>query len=1588
MYRPPPMMIRNRGGSSAPFMIIALIVVVLLLGGGYYAYTNKQKQDKEKSEKEAAAADTPAPSPSSSTKPPPPTPVPSYPPQTAEIVPSPLPSNPAPTIKTEVASTTPPQTFSETTSSSYNKAKDFTNGYFPVRSYMVPFDDADDIKTVEECQEACEDLGCVGWEWNVNKCSYNDIRQQPNDEFNVTWSGINIIQPGKPPRPSIMMQGNLVDWDVNSMFMGYDKKAPFKTNDAGTCQTNCINVYKSCNVWTWDKTTKDCTYYKSNSSSFVNKLAQYGISNSQSKGDLALVNKNYHTVKLGELCNDTYSCGDNLSCRTISKDSDDTYCVQSAGTVKNPDQCFDTSECITGLTCTKKGSDVFGTCLLSNLADEGGKCYGDPFNCKYNNEVFSCAPNNTCVLKPHVLTPYHHMLQTESLNFKGVNGSTSNLFFNSNATLQFTSSLKNNVPDVNFVIGVVHIPNASTAPQKFRLFMWGNGDLCCYIYNDLNDWKTAVPLWKLGPKGYPNENLNPLRYEISDIGLSLKGNDGRVIFTYNDSASKDKYTLDVYCTPGLRAYYDTSIVLQAGDITKTFTVGAGEGLPKLSEVMHGTGGICGFVAGTQLTVLYKRVGVTKTDATTKGTMAIIRDPTELKNVAKWGVCMVDANCGETGLACVTPNVNNRYNLCLTKADCTWAADQNKTTPESACYIQTGQAGCNVDYDCQSGKCSIATKTCIDASKNCVNDSDCTGALKVCGPAGACIGRPLGGDCTTDGSILCDGAGNNCAGGSKKCVVAGTCFDRQDCYANQNDFTWCNASKACVKVPLGQACIQNSHCDTGKCAVSTKMCIAAAGCETSDDCSGSTNWCDSADKTCKAPMDVYGGGEMHMNGQHITCLISQNGKWALRLRSNADLVVYARDERTGAIDENTYKWHSWSYTQNTPDMSKARLRFDAGLGGLNVDYFNTTRNSWIQIFEQISSGINHYDATLGAYRPVGPYYLQLTNDGDLNICDKFGSIHWSSTGTSYYGKSFHALRQMGYVQGNSATGWTDFPNTADYAASIGQLMTTVNANASAIGFTVDYRDNGWKYKVLVTDGDIFPNTTGHTYMKNLKNNKSRVNYFEYDGGAFSFTNGRNLDASTIEFSYQSEAEKCAQKSILNGASRGFVYNPNNGDCWTAGDTEVKGFAGLNYYPMPTAGAPGYQSGWKTGQAVKNVVYSDSFFSQIKSNNGQFFFTCNDNGEVRLTRANGELIWSNHVYCWQGCKLQLQSGWGGRLVMFDKDNVERWLTNDDNGTDVQSRFLEIGDDGVVRLKNAADGAIIWDTQNWPTNRIEFNTTIPGQVGNQFSAMRNGNYVLWVANNGSVVVSTADRKTNIWWSPATSQFDYFRCFLNGEQFGVELLNGVHTWECLRDFSYYPAGVRTLYLFPDGALRMYHDSALTWSSRDWAPRNLHVSRGKATGSKWFRIQAVFLSGTTVMSQQNQCLGVPGTPADHAAVYFYSDTQPLTDQANWKLYPVLDDAGSNGEYYIVLASNTNYHLHRWDNSDSDVCLRLRSADMNNNSRWRITWDGDLNDKTCRIRPRDNLSKALYWTNSNVNGSRAYVGSGAAATSAILNLSW
>jgi hypothetical protein len=738
-----------------------------------------------------------------------------------------------------------------------------------------------------------------------------------------------------------------------------------------------------------------------------------------------------------------------------------------------------------------------------------------------------------------------------------------------------------------------------------------------------------------------------------------------------------------------------------------------------------------------------------------------------------------------------------------------------------------------------------------------------------------------------------------------------------------------------------------------------------------------------------------GGPITASTQPLTIMISRNGEYALQLRPGGYAVISRRNKTTGVISTSDIIWSTQSNSPNTTptNINDARFGFNPDSGAIYIDYQDSTRNnSWIRLFEQTNSGINHNN--YADYNSA--YTLGLADDGALNIKKSSGDIVWSSTGTSIYGKSFHVMPSMEYVQAGS---WTVLPHPTNFSQSIQTLMSTVNGDSSKLGFTVKYIEGGWKYKYITAAGNIIPSWGSHTYLKITLDSAGKIPYRTYyreEGSVtnFDFINGLNLDATAIEYTTNiAETKSCAIKSVNNGLSRGFVYNPITKDCYTVGDTNNRTYATASL-PIPTGGNDGYESGWKKPQTSMNTLYGGGYAYQLKSNQNNYYFKCEDNGELKLTNSAGTILWSNHVYCWQGCKMYVENWNGGRVVVYDKDNLARWVSNEDSGTNNQARMLEVGDDGIVRLKTVNGGAVLWDTQNWSTNRVEINSDL-NQYYNYFSdplngnCMRNGNWRVWLQGDGKLVVGSADKSTIKWTSPWVGN-DSYRAVLGTNEVIVETTSASPIWKWCssRGGSYYPAGLRTLYLHTNGILKMYHGGNLVWSSEEWAPKELHVSRGKLTGSKWFRIQAVYLSGTTTVSQSNQCLAVPGTPADHAAVYFYSDTTQLTDQANWKLYPVLDDAGSDGEYYIVLASNTAYGLHRWNNNDNDVCLRILSQDMGNNSRWRISWDSDLNGQTCRIRPRDNLSKALYWTNSNVNGTRAYIASGAGATSGILNLSW
>jgi len=1604
---------------SSVLIIIFIVLILVIAGGGYYYTKNKQNS----SSVAPAPVSTPTPSgspvattpvvvSSTSSSPPPPPP----PPQAQDGVIREANSIVGlTTFNRQYDSNEPIVTFSQSgTSSQQNINTLKTRGFFPVRAYMDEFKDSNANNSVEACQKACDDLGCIGWEYDHSdqKCMYNDINKQPLDQFNFYWSGINILQSNGETIPSAMIQGNLVDEIVNpNYFPDYDKIQTTKTDNEGICQQSCAVNDIYCNVWTYRKTTDgspgDCTFYK-------NKTAlekTYGISRKWTSDPLKKITNNYHITGLGGVCKDIYSCSDNLTCRSTTGGI--KFCLQNTRSVKESGICVDSSECVSGLECNFPTGKTSGPKICSlgtkiGKVEEGSKCYTNPINCEYPS-IFTCSEEtDLCTRQPFILPNGKHMIQTEFLEFTGKQTSAkAKLELGVNGSLIYTSDTSG----MSFTKKPVNVINSTQFPQSFMITPMDNGDLVFSIYKasidpttswDSSDQKTEVRLWALGPSSPIQDSDIPIRYEISDVGLSLKKSTGVVIFTYPTDTTK--YKIDVYSEDDITVNYDknpTNIprTIKSKVVTKVLDANS------LRDLMNTTGATCGVLNGETGT-LYFKTSPGLTFEKVDNTITIVRNPTKVSNIPKNGVCMTKDNCSD-GLDCLVSNVQLNVQRCLSRAECAKFAFDTSSDPEPACRLADKEQ-CIKGYDCTSGKCS-ANYVCIPQNTDCITNDDCTGEKGVCDTTkGKCVGQPLNNSCSAGVNDCFEGL--TCAPKSGKCIKSepDACYNNDDCI---DDASYCNpGSKKCEKIPVGNArnCVTSANCDNGTCAVSTKTCITLGTCSTSEDCSGATNWCDSSDKTCKAPMDTfdfekYKEGQMHMNGTNVVCLISQNGKWALMLRTNTDLIVYARDPSTGAIDENNYKWHSWTYNTGVPaNMEKARLRFDKDLGGLYVDYYNTVRKTWIQLFEQINSGYLHNN--LDAYKTDGdPYNLFLTNDGDLNITKRSnGTIVWSSTGNAWNGKSFHALRQMGYVQGDSVSGWIDFPNTNDYAASIQQLMNTANGTASYGGFVVDYRETRWKYKIITTSGSIYPNTTGHTYLKNQKDNWSRVNYIEYDTGVFDFTNGRNLLTNTLEYSGLTSPEECANKSIINGASRGFMQNPTNGDCWVVGDTAYPQFA-VNYtYPMPTGNEAGYNAGWKKTQGPKSSAQTPAWIQQLQSPDGTFLMQCGEDGNIVISKPktvvfNGKTLnlgrtitYSTRTWGHTGCKLYLDNKsltvrtGTGRIV---------WRSSYTDYDDT-TKVLILDDNGLLSYKNKVTGATVWN------HNMEINSATTNPDWIEITNLQNGDARLVMQGDGNLVVYMGNEGGSVW-----QTYTYGRPNARAYLFKSALIvrDDVGSYPAVWASRYSdgngngnpwynnPPPAACLQLNNNGTLDIFpnnkDDPNKIWSSWSWAPRNYHVARGKASGSAMFRIRAVFLSGTTTVSQNDQCLGVPGTPADHAPVYFYSDTTPLSKQAQWKLYPVTNDAGTDGRYYIVLAANTDLVLHRWGNNDNDICLRILSQDRGNNSQWWISWD-TANEQTCRIRPIDNGNKALNWTNSNINGSRAYLTSATTNTGPILNLSW
>jgi hypothetical protein len=319
------------------------------------------------------------------------------------------------------------------------------------------------------------------------------------------------------------------------------------------------------------------------------------------------------------------------------------------------------------------------------------------------------------------------------------------------------------------------------------------------------------------------------------------------------------------------------------------------------------------------------------------------------------------------------------------------------------------------------------------------------------------------------------------------------------------------------------------------------------------------------------------------------MTSPNGQYALVLTLGLICVV-RRNPTSGTLGQTPSDiiWMTISISSNTTpnnnDIVDMRFVFNVKQGAIHVDYQDSTRNnSWIRLFSQTNSGISHDN--FSSYRSM--YILELDNNGALNIKNPSGTV-WSSTGdvtltksgTTYIGKSFNVLDFMGHT---AATTFTLFTASMDFSQNILTIMTQAKTTLNCLGFTVRKTSTGtWEYAIITTAGTIYPvsySTPTHTFLKIIPGsagNPYRTSYIEMGTVQdFTFLNGRDLYATVISRTVETETKLCANKSKANPLSRGFVYNPNTGDCSVVGEST----GDLNAALIPEGGNVGFISGWK-------------------------------------------------------------------------------------------------------------------------------------------------------------------------------------------------------------------------------------------------------------------------------------------------------------------------------------------------------------------------------------------------------------------------
>jgi hypothetical protein len=311
------------------------------------------------------------------------------------------------------------------------------------------------------------------------------------------------------------------------------------------------------------------------------------------------------------------------------------------------------------------------------------------------------------------------------------------------------------------------------------------------------------------------------------------------------------------------------------------------------------------------------------------------------------------------------------------------------------------------------------------------------------------------------------------------------------------------------------------------------------------------------------------------------IISPNGRWAGKMQSDGNFVIYPRKPYNGEL-YGSARWATNTGVSPPPD--NVRVRFDPAFGGFNIDHYSTILNGWVQKWEQIHAGVG-VNTIEDARNWGGPNKQAfITDNGDLEIQEASGFRVWNSSGSV---DSYKCLHQLRNISGSVTTmsGDNSLPNPNDIPSSHKQLMNQVVANGY-IGYV--YNKSNKTYRFLQSGPSVTLSTFDglDTYLITSRP-ENLVNFYWYDGPMYMGT-GRNILTTTVDRQVKQKVDECARLSYDTPVASGFVYNPLTKDCFLTGDVITDGTVwGQNQ---------GYMSGWK----VTQPAYDLPGYYNIKNN----------------------------------------------------------------------------------------------------------------------------------------------------------------------------------------------------------------------------------------------------------------------------------------------------------------------------------------------------------------------------------------------------